>query len=120
MSSKHLELGRMGENYAADYLSQLGYKIIERNIRLPEGEIDIIAIHDKSLIIIEVKTRRDNRFGEGYQAVNAKKQKKLRLLALSYLQTHIEYRLPIRFDVVSLLVAPSGELRELKHFPRAF
>ena len=65
-------LGRAGEIKAAEYLKKNGYKIAEKNYRTHIGEIDIIAEKDGVTVFIEVKTRTDDEFGCGAEAVNAK------------------------------------------------
>lgn len=68
------ELGRIGENIIADYITKLGYKVVERNFECNQGEIDIIAKDKEELVFIEVKTRTDISYGEASEAVtNTKK-----------------------------------------------
>lgn len=68
------ELGRIGENIIADYITKLGYKVVERNFACNQGEIDIIAKDKEELVFIEVKTRTDISYGEASEAVtNTKK-----------------------------------------------
>ena len=57
------ELGRIGENIIADYITKLGYKVVERNFACNQGEIDIIAKDKEELVFIEVKTRTDISYG---------------------------------------------------------
>lgn len=69
------ELGRIGENIIADYITKLGYKVVERNFECNQGEIDIIAKDKEELVFIEVKTRTDISYGEASEAVtNTKKR----------------------------------------------
>ena len=67
--AKHYDLGKKGEEIAANYLAEKGYKIIARNWRFGKDEIDIIAEHDNFLVIIEVKTRSSSDYGEPEEAV---------------------------------------------------
>ena len=62
------ELGRIGENIIADYITKLGYKVVERNFECNQGEIDIIAKDKEELVFIEVKTRTDISYGEASEA----------------------------------------------------
>ena len=65
------ELGRIGENIIADYITKLGYKVVERNFECNQGEIDIVAKDKEELVFIEVKTRTDISYGEASEAVNS-------------------------------------------------
>lgn len=117
------QLGRVGEAIAAIYLRERGYDILERNYRCHEGEADLIALDpvDGSIVLVEVKTRRvrrldDDEFPE--EAVNAKKRRRYRRIAASYLMDR--FPVPsIRFDVVAVSVA-SGHLAGIQHMVGAF
>ena len=71
------ELGRIGENIIADYITKLGYKVVERNFACNQGEIDIIAKDKEELVFIEVKTRTDMSYGEASEAVTYTKKRHL-------------------------------------------
>ena len=71
------ELGRIGENIIADYITKLGYKVVERNFACNQGEIDIIAKDKEELVFIEVKTRTDISYGEASEAVTNTKKRHL-------------------------------------------
>lgn len=92
--------GDEGEQIAVDHIEKLGYKVIERNLRLFCGEIDILAEDKKTIVIIEVKTVRGSGFGLAQELVRYKKQKKLKLLGRA-----IEQQYPnrtIRIDVIGV------------------
>ena len=95
-------VGDIGEDYAADMLTNSGYRIIERNYRTKVGEIDIIAIRDGVLHFVEVKTR--NGFGYGYpsESVTEVKQRRIRKAAEQYLQTRRMTWKRVSFDVYEL------------------
>ncbi|MEK6714758.1 MAG: YraN family protein [Candidatus Omnitrophota bacterium] len=99
----NIALGKVGEDEAANFLKKKGYKVLERNWRLPKfGEIDIIA-KDKGIIcFIEVKRRTSSLFGYPYEAVDKKKQFKLSSLALSYLKSRNLMQHRARFDIISI------------------
>ena len=86
MKDPRRQLGDAGEDLAAAALKKQGYKILERNYVCPLGEIDLIARQGKTYVFIEVKTRKNDRFGAPQEAVNPAKQRKLRLLADYYLK----------------------------------
>lgn len=84
------DLGREGEQWAADHLRALGYDILERNWRCPQGEIDIIATIGFHLAIVEVKTRRSDRFGHPLEAVDRRKSRRLWRLAGAWVSANPE------------------------------
>lgn len=94
-------IGRDGEDAAALFLKAQGYLILERNCRLPGGEIDIIAQDGGCLVVIEVKTRRGSRFGSPFEAVDARKQRRLAAAALEYMAMR-NLDMPLRFDVAAV------------------
>ncbi len=104
------ETGRSGEDAAVRYLEQQGYSIIERNYRLRIGEVDIIARDGEYLVFIEVKTRRGRNFGSPFEAVDARKQRQICKVALSYLHGK---EIPVRFDVVAVHLDRRGFRVEL-------
>ena len=103
MVAAHIELGRAGEERAADWYRALGYRVIDRNWRAPIGEIDLVVRKRHTVVIVEVKTRRTDAYGAPALAVDVAKQRRLRRLAVAWLAEHrIRGRLEIRFDVVSI------------------
>ena len=101
--AQHNKLGKKGEEIAANFLSGLGYKIVERNWRYEKDEIDIIAMDNEFLVIVEVKTRSTSYYGEPYEAVNHKKEKFLVRAAEAYVIKKDLYN-EIRFDIVSIVI----------------
>jgi putative endonuclease len=93
--------GRQGEDAAARFLSSLGYRIVARNVRLPGGEIDLVAVDAGTLVFVEVKRRQGRSFGSALSAVDAAKRRRLRGLAADYAQI-VAPRARIRFDIVSI------------------
>lgn len=101
-------LGRFGEDLAAARLTAAGMRVVARNWRCPTGEIDIVARDGDCLVICEVKTRRSKRYGTPAEAVGPRKVRRLRELALHWLDEQEIYVPEIRFDVVSIIVPPQG------------
>ena len=93
-SDPRRQLGDHGEDLAAAALKQQGYKILERNYVTPLGEIDLIARQGKTVVVVEVKTRRGSSFGAPQEAVNPGKQGRLRRLADYYLKAKAPHRVP--------------------------
>jgi putative endonuclease len=113
MSGSNIRTGKQGEALAAAYLTQAGYRIVERNYRCIFGEIDIVAEEGGILAFVEVKSRRSDSFGVPQLAVGSRKQRSLSRVALHYLgERHLGHR-PARFDVVSVLMAPGRPRIEL-------
>ena len=107
--------GNIGENIAADYLARQGYKILERNLVLPVGEIDILAQKKEIIIIVEVKAVRGAGFGLAQELVRYKKQQKLKLLGRAIEQKYSNR--PIRIDVIG--VDMRGEEPKIEHLVNA-
>ncbi|PYQ60479.1 MAG: YraN family protein [Acidobacteria bacterium] len=95
------ELGRRGERRAAWFYRLRGYSIVARNVRLRNGEIDLIVRRRRVLAFVEVKARQSLAAGEGYEAVDRVKQLRLVRLAGEYL-AHRPHSGEIRYDVLSL------------------
>lgn len=115
--AQHNQLGVSGEQFATEYLSQKGYKILNTNWRFRKAEVDIIAEKGQSLIFIEVKTRSTDYFGAPSESVMRKKQELLAEAAEAYLEQH-ELSHEIQFDIVSIIKSKKGIV--INHIPSAF
>lgn len=116
---RNKELGVRGEDAAARYLYMHGYDIVERNWECKAGEADIIARDGNSLVFVEVKTRASIEKGFPSEAVNSEKRDRYEKIALFYLRDFAEVDIPVRFDVVSIVV--SGKDKALiRHHINAF
>lgn len=102
-------VGDFGEQFAADYLSACGVRIVERNWRCQLGEIDIIGFDAGTLVFYEVKTRRSTRYGSPAEAVTPSKAARLRRLAVRWLSEHPQSAREIRIDVMALTLSAQGE-----------
>ena len=96
------ELGRIGEQAAAELLQMEGYEILERNYRGKNGEIDLIAARGSEVNFIEVKTRRNHHYGRPCEAVGAQKIQHIRRTASQYLQCCGSFYDDVRFHVVEV------------------
>jgi len=112
-------LGRLGEEEAARTLKRKGYRILERNVSSPAGEIDIIARHRGVIVFVEVKSRASGRFGPPQAAVDANKQRRLTRLAREWLTQKGLVGKPARFDVVTVRLEEAARL-EVEVFENAF
>ena len=122
-------LGNAGESLAAQALQAAGYTILERNWRCAAGEIDIVAREMAPdyagdgqeapwLVLVEVRTRRGDRFGTALQSVTRRKQAKLREVATIYVHEH-DWPGPWRIDVVAVQLDTHGRLMEVDHIRHA-
>lgn len=114
-------LGRWGEDLAANYLRDKGYRLTAANWRCRFGEIDLIAEDGTYLCFVEVKLRKSAAYGSAAAFVDRRKQEKLRTAAMLYLSRH-PTRLQPRFDVIEIY-APQGletVKPELFHLENAF
>ncbi len=113
MTFARLNVGKKGEELAADYLAKEGYRIVERNYRCVFGEIDIVAEEGNTLVFIEVKSRNSASYGEPKLAVGYRKQRKISTVALHYIEEKQKQGRSARFDVVSITLSSSGHAIEL-------
>jgi putative endonuclease len=111
-------MGDRGENRAARFLRERGYKILIRNFRCPLGEIDIVARDGRTLVFCEVKTRADDNPTPEDQ-VNGFKQHQITKAAKYYLSRYGVPQPPSRFDVIAV-VWPDGKDPQIRHTPHAF
>jgi putative endonuclease len=114
------EVGRRGEDFAADILARHGYRVVARNVHSRYGEIDIIAVNDEYICFVEVKTRRRGNADSGADAVGRSKQRKIIQTALLYMQQHPEYDLQPRFDVLRAETDGKGNIFEHDYIMGAF
>lgn len=115
--AKHHELGKRGEDIAADHLIKKGHQIIARNFRYEKAEVDIISKCGDMIVFTEVKTRSTERFGYPEQAVNKKKQEMLRT-AMDFYLSENNIKEEARFDIISIVITDSGS--DIHHIEDAF
>ncbi len=118
MSKRRISFGKHGEEIAAAFLRNKGYRIVTRNYRLKSGEIDIICTDGCTHVFVEVKTRKPSPFGLPIEAVNKRKQHQISCTALAYLSRNRLLDEPARFDVMGIIAHPSGP--EITHVIGAF
>ena len=97
-------LGRAGEERAAQYLHNGGLAVVDRNWRCRDGEIDIVALSARELIVVEVKTRRGEDFGHPFEAVDAQKRRRMWRVAMAWIAAHPEHAQgrTLRLDAIAL------------------
>jgi putative endonuclease len=115
-----IDLGAFGERIAADHLASKGYKVFDRNFRVAEAEIDLIAECGDDVVFVEVRTRKGGDRGMAALSVNAPKARKLRRAVGWYIEAHPEYEeRPLRIDVITVELAPDGKLQRIEHIEDA-
>lgn len=121
VSTSNISTGNRGEEIAANFLIARGYRIIERNFRCKGGEVDIITRDpiDKSLIFVEVKTRRSLSYGVPQLAVTPFKQRQISKAALTWLSKNRLHDTNARFDVIAILLHTDGR-HQIEHIQNAF
>lgn len=103
-----IKTGKDGEMAAEQFLKKCGYKIVERNYRTRSGEIDLIALDNKVIVFVEVKTRTQERYGTPAEAVDSRKQSRMIAASEHYLNAKQAFDASVRFDVVSVIVKDEG------------
>ena len=112
--------GRWGEDVAADFLVNAGYRILGRRVRPDRhDEIDLVVRKGESLVFVEVKTRASETFGRPLTAVNSAKRKALNRAAVRYLQQLKFPKLYYRFDTIEV-IGEEGEEPVVRHIENAF
>ena len=119
MTKSRQELGRWGESLAANFLVQKGYAILERNMRTPYAEIDLLARQQDTLVFVEVKTRSGDAFGLPEEAVTTRKREHLIASAQAYLQKYPDPNCEWRIDVIAIRKFTSQKSPEIIHFENA-
>lgn len=104
MTRERQKIGKIGEEAAALHLRQQGYEIIESNYRCPLGEMDIVARDRGVTVLVEVRTRTSFAYGSPEESITTDKARRLKRLALSYLQTNHLSAAPSRIDLVAVMV----------------
>jgi putative endonuclease len=111
-------LGRWGESIAARHLAAKGYRIVKRNWRCRQGEIDLIAQAGETLVFVEVKTRRGRNMGTPEEGLTPHKSRQLLTLGQIYVATE-ELDVDWRIDLVAVELDKTGKLLRCDHVPNA-
>jgi len=97
------QLGAAGEDIVARWYEQGGYRVVARNWRCRDGELDLVVRNRTTVVFCEVKTRRSTRFGLPVEAVTLAKQRRIRGLAMRFLREHPQGGGALRFDVAAVM-----------------
>jgi len=113
-------IGHRGEAVAAAYLRKQGYRIVGLRERVLRGDIDIVALDDRTVVFVEVRSRSDLEHGHPAETVGAAKQRRVSQLASAYIRRHKLEDCSVRIDVVTVLFHHDGREPEVEHFQNAF
>jgi putative endonuclease len=126
LKSSPLELGKLGEAYAAVYLEQLGYRLVAANFTLPVGrnlrgavvttEIDLVAYDGDTLCFVEVKTRASDWFAPPQVNVDLRKRRQIARAARAYRHMLAIEDQPYRYDVLTVILDDSPQIELLRNF----
>jgi putative endonuclease len=105
----HIEFGARGELLAARHLERLGWRIVDRNVRVGRGELDIIAVDGDELVVVEVRTRRIGKLSPSETTVGPHKIKTILKSARRYVEQVLSYDGNWRIDIVAVTVDADGE-----------
>lgn len=108
------QLGQLGEMMAARYLELRGYRVIERNWRNAQGEIDLIVAHGDAVIAVEVKTRSSTLFGHPFESISLRKIRRMRGLLAAWCSEHETSSSEIRLDAIAIIREP-GKTTTIEH-----
>lgn len=104
-------LGKDGEEIAANYLIERGYRVLDQNWRIKEGELDLVALApDGQIIFLEVKSRSSAAFGDPLESITYYKAMRIQRLALAWLATHQRLGSSYRIDAVGIVIGRSGNI----------
>jgi putative endonuclease len=116
--AEHNHTGQEGERLACSFLESRGFEVLERNWRHGRHELDIVARQGRELVVVEVKTRSSEQYGQPAEAVKSGKRSRIIKAANAYIEvTGLD--LFLRFDIVSVILHPTGK-PYIHHIPDAF
>jgi putative endonuclease len=118
MSAAKQEFGQLGERIAERWLRRTGWRVVQRRFRTGHRDIDLVVEREGTIVFVEVKARRGERFGHPVEAVNWRKQKELTKSAQVWIDRHGRPDESYRFDVVGVLL--TGERVRVRHVEDAF
>ncbi len=113
----HNDLGKQGEHIAINYLQHSGYQILETNYRYQKAEVDIIALKDKTLAIVEVKTRSTAAFGNPQDFLKRNQIERIVNAVDHYIQTQ-QLDVEVRFDIIAIVKTDKSQ--DVQHLENAY
>ena len=114
----HIVTGKTGESLSVKFLQEKGYRILDRNWRWKQLELDVIAQDGGQLVFVEVKSRKGKYYGTPAEFIDGSKEKKLMAAAQAYIE-QIDYEWEIRFDFIEIIFRDEQHF-EINHYEDAF
>jgi len=112
-------LGDFGERVARAHLDAKGYRILATKFRVREGEVDIVAEQDGTVVFVEVKTRRGDEMGSAVEALGARQAQRLRVVADAFCQQHEDLPPGRRIDLIAIDLDRDGRVASFQHIENA-
>jgi len=119
MKTQNYQKGQQGEELAVAFLTNANYRVLDRNYKRSTGEIDIVIQKEATIVFVEVKYRKNLKYGFPREAVNLSKQKRIGKTALWYLKEKKLFDVSVRFDVLEIYFEDDGK-RVINHYENAF
>jgi putative endonuclease len=116
---KRKETGDRGEQLARDYLKKHRHRLVETNYTCPHGEIDIISVHNKTLVFTEVRSKTGTGFGTPGESVTRTKKDHIRSSAMHFIQTHDRLPESWRIDFIGVELDKNGRILRIEHIENA-
>ncbi len=113
-------LGARGESAAARFLRHRGYKIVARNQREWRGELDLVAVDRRTVVFVEVKTRRSAKTEHPAEAVTVEQQRRISRAAMQFMKRHHLLDYPARFDIIAVIWPVERRRPQIEHLVAAF
>ncbi len=113
-------LGERGEDAAAKFLKRQGFKILARSVDSRLGELDIVAVDGRTVVFVEVKTRRSDDAGRPSEAIDSRKERRMTQSSLAYLKANRLLNYSARFDVVAITWPEGAQQPTIEHYKDAF
>ena len=120
MKELNKQIGNFGENLALNFLINKNHKLIKRNFKIRNGEIDLITTSNGIIVFTEVKTRYSNKYGSPSESVNYSKQNRIKNTASYFIYRNGFYNINIRFDVIEIILNHYDYNYKIIHIEDAF
>ena len=114
MGMRRMNTGRLGELIACEFLGKNGYDIVETNYRCTEGEMDIVAMQEETLVFVEVRTKKSRLYGSPEESITQTKKERLRAIAERYGQERENLPVGRRIDVMAIQLDNDDRIKRIQ------
>lgn len=115
MKKHNLEIGKIGEKIAKEYLENKGYQVLEQNYQTKYSEIDLICQKNEELVFVEVRTKTNERFGSPEETINRNKINKL-IRATNAYTARRKWSGPYRIDAICIVLSQNSIIKRIEHY----